>query len=628
MGSFKIKTGKPLPGENFVLQNKPDFGSVVKSFKGFNMSTISKTWLFGGSAGVLGVAVIVATVLWLKPANDKGIQSAADTLQAVRSFVESPVPEFDIPFETFSCDKAAADLTSSLGSVIHIPERAFETLDGKPVDGPVELRFREFHHAMDLFRSGIPMSYDSAGQRRTFESAGMFELLAYRNGEPLKLAGGKRIDVDLISYNPSREFNTYYLDTNQRNWEYLGKNVCEKFPEKQPQSGSTAMKAPVGNHNLPQSANLITPQKAQKQSYVFKADYKKAEFSELTPYSNLLFEVATEKSKFSAALYQVVWTKVDLEKSRIKGYYLLHLERPDTAMKLFVRPVFLSKDYEAAMTVYRNTAAQKQTEYQQKEQLSDQVVAQRKSLETESDYYASIQSGVNAATGFRRVNIPTLGIFNCDQPIPVANYEFKPQFTENGASMIPSRIYVTDLSVNAIYEADPGMLIRVNRKADIVMWIVTKDNRIAVWTADEFDHIAKGKSEPVFPVETMSLKAGMDYLDHALRGENDIEKPQDTPDPVKTSEATFTKEAPPIFDATVFPNPATDFVNIQLPEKEPGKRALLSFFNASGQAVMVVNASEDGPLTSVNVSGWKPGTYYCRIDIAGQGQKTLRFIKQ
>ena len=56
------------------------------------------------------------------------------------------------------------------------------------------------------------MNYDSSGVNYMFESAGMLELLAEQNGEPLVMNPEKEIDIEMSSNNDSKAFNLYEFD--------------------------------------------------------------------------------------------------------------------------------------------------------------------------------------------------------------------------------------------------------------------------------------------------------------------------------------------------------------------------------------------------------------------------------
>ncbi|HRD40305.1 MAG TPA: hypothetical protein PLC65_16880, partial [Bacteroidia bacterium] len=78
-------------------------------------------------------------------------------------------------------------------SKIKVPQNAFVNKAGPDIIGDVEIQYREMHDQADIIASGIPMTYDSAGTKYHFESAGMFDIKASQNGEQVFLKHGKQI---------------------------------------------------------------------------------------------------------------------------------------------------------------------------------------------------------------------------------------------------------------------------------------------------------------------------------------------------------------------------------------------------------------------------------------------------
>src|ERR1017187_213247 len=97
----------------------------------------------------------------------------------------------------------------------HQQKNSFVDESGKLLNGEIELRYREFHDAFDFFVAGIPMTYDSAGVRYQFASAGMMEMQAYQNGKKVNMATGKSINIELASNYKGTEYNLYKLDRSE-----------------------------------------------------------------------------------------------------------------------------------------------------------------------------------------------------------------------------------------------------------------------------------------------------------------------------------------------------------------------------------------------------------------------------
>ena len=140
---------------------------------------------------------------------------------ALPAFVQSPLPQADVPYQTYSFEaEKGAELTYKTGTKISIPANALLDEAGKPISGQVSLAYREFHDALDIAMSGIPMQYDSAGTRQSLQTAGMFDIRAQQAGKNLRLAKDKQANIEMASWQTDTDYNFYSLDTVQRNWTY------------------------------------------------------------------------------------------------------------------------------------------------------------------------------------------------------------------------------------------------------------------------------------------------------------------------------------------------------------------------------------------------------------------------
>lgn len=129
-----------------------------------------------------------------------------------------PLPAVKQNIEWASLDSRKPNqLKLKTGTEIRIPENAFVTKDGKAVTGKVDFAVEEFKNATDIFLSGIPMTYDSAGVSYTFSSAGMMELRAYSQGEELELAPNTQLDIKMTS-DQEGKYNLYSLDDSTGAW--------------------------------------------------------------------------------------------------------------------------------------------------------------------------------------------------------------------------------------------------------------------------------------------------------------------------------------------------------------------------------------------------------------------------
>lgn len=159
--------------------------------------------------------------------------------------IKSPIPQADIKFEEFEVDNSKEQIIKTKrGSTITIPAGSIVDKDAKAA-GKVKLKYREFHDAVDILVSGIPMNYDAMGNSRNMQTAGMFEIRAEKAGEALSVAEGQKIDVKMASYETGTDYNFFQLDENGKGWQFIDYNSkIEANPEKEKLKKELAKKGP------------------------------------------------------------------------------------------------------------------------------------------------------------------------------------------------------------------------------------------------------------------------------------------------------------------------------------------------------------------------------------------------
>ncbi|MCB9298152.1 MAG: hypothetical protein H6559_34275 [Lewinellaceae bacterium] len=106
---------------------------------------------------------------------------------------------------------------------------------GERLSGEVEVHVREIRKAHEVIASGIPMRYyNQHKQEEWFQTAGMFEVRAFRDGEPLKVVEGKAIEVNLVS-DADGPYDFWEFDPAIGNWV---KRASGNVPTKSRMSGN------------------------------------------------------------------------------------------------------------------------------------------------------------------------------------------------------------------------------------------------------------------------------------------------------------------------------------------------------------------------------------------------------
>lgn len=141
--------------------------------------------------------------------------------------VEESQKEFTPPFPHLNPSFTSYSLNAEEGKVIkrengtsiYIPKNAFVDENGNLITGSVDISFREFDDAIDVFLSGIRMDMDVNGNKKHFETAGMFEINGSQNNNPIYVSKGKKIRVDIPASNTDEDFEIFKVNNNLE-WEY------------------------------------------------------------------------------------------------------------------------------------------------------------------------------------------------------------------------------------------------------------------------------------------------------------------------------------------------------------------------------------------------------------------------
>lgn len=269
------------------------------------------------------------------------------------NFIKPPIPNANIPFSEYSVDAAKGDtLFYQTGSIILFPPNSFIDKDGNLVEGKVDVKYREFNNAIDFYLAGIPLDYDSAGTIYSFESSGMCEVLASKNGIPVYVNPKSKPEINMVSTNNSNAHSIYILDTIKGNWIYKGvSNVTEL---------RNSTKADIQNVELKNDKFVkpIKPEKANSNSPVIRILIDPSSFKELAVYDNLQFQLDANENKFKPEDANEDWSDVELIKGNNDGLYTVKFVNAKRIVSYSARPVFEGKDYDKALKVFEKNNAE------------------------------------------------------------------------------------------------------------------------------------------------------------------------------------------------------------------------------------------------------------------------------
>lgn len=364
-----------------------DFSAVMKGYAAVNQPFYKNPWFAGGAATFLVAAIVVVYLVVGKSNSQPTVQ------EGTKPFIQPAIEGVDIQFASYKVNSGSGDtIVTEGGTKIIVPACPFKNEKGEEVKGEVEIRYREFRDPVDFALSGIPMTYDSAGTKYTFESAGMCEIQGFQNGKAIAVNADCPLRIEMPQTNVDGKFNMYYLDTVKKNWEYKGKpewvveGKAQQAPSdtigELPQSVPLTLFKPGVNSDLKQpmeaKANKeiqtltkeieqlkkekpLEPRKADKTRPRFKLGFDVKDFPELKSYTDVLFEVSKEDKTFTKVFYEIDWDKLTLKELEpgikyILEMHLLAANAPDKKERkesIIVMPVFDGKDYDAAMKTFK-----------------------------------------------------------------------------------------------------------------------------------------------------------------------------------------------------------------------------------------------------------------------------------
>lgn len=520
---------QPLSEEE--IKNAENFESVLSQYNAKKANFFKKNWHYLSA----GVILIIAALFTYNNREEKSVEKSQVFELA------PPIEGVDVPYvvHTVNTNKAG-EISYSTGSVIRFPENAFVDINGNPVSGKVDIHFREFHDLAEIFASGIPMTYDSANIQYHFESAGMFEIKGFQNGNPIYINKEKPVVVELASKQAGDYFNLYYLDSTGT-WEFLEKDTAEGNQNSVASSPVTEKELDDLNKSVKKLEKdvLATNKKLNKlieknigyqpipandDLYAINLEFDDKEFPELVPFKGVIFEITEDNEDFTPELAKKDWDEIKLKK-QLDGDYQIIMYSNLKKYTFLVRPVISNKNMAAANVVFDNLfivydeklGGKLTTLQQERDSLKKVYKATSDSVENLNRVFIagnfmndSISESTNNIT--RIFTLENFGVFNsdCPQKLPKGAL-FEPLFV-NGANkedtLTFEHLYLAELSKNTLFslygywgkpknDAETGnkyitQEISYNPFHKTVLWGITSDNRFALIQPKDMAQLKNG----------------------------------------------------------------------------------------------------------------------------------------
>jgi hypothetical protein len=535
----KFNIDRPKVSDDEINKHK-DFDNLVKQFKeqSITKARSDKSWWKNNYikyaaviAGVTVICTVTYTALFNKSTKQIASNDKTTTLKDQENkntkstkFINEPFEKIKVNNTSYKVDNSkGAEIKHTTGSKIKIPKSSFVNKAGEEIKGEVEILYREIHDQAEIIASGIPMRYDSAGKEFTFESAGMFEIKGYQNGEPVFIKHDKPLTVEFNSKQTEDRFNQYVLDTVARNWSYIKRDNPVLPPQQQPPNPAEAKQelkklaqkyepaiAAIPKRidsvkvvytkkieKLEKPSQPIKPNKsAGRPQFELDVDYK--EFPELSAFKNAVFEIGSESTNYKPEMKDVTWSSAEIEEGPIKGKnYILVLKLRQRVEKLVVYPVLsgddfaeASKKYEDKFEKYKTLQTKrladeaklkaemeaKQAAYMaQQKKLDEDYIREKIRIENQknAEVNASISSGGFANIISRVFTISNFGIYNSDCPRPGGTILMNPKYIDGSSPLTPHIVYLIETDRNIVYNLSNGASMRINNNTKYTMCLLS-----------------------------------------------------------------------------------------------------------------------------------------------------------
>lgn len=461
------------------------------------------------------------------------------------------------------------------GSRLVVPVAAFMDDRGNLVEGEVNIYYREYHDYIDFFLFGTPMTYDSTGIRYNLLSAGMMEIFAEQNGVRVHMAPNKEISVELVSeinvsdINAIPYYSIYQLDTINRNWVYqdidnmqiIEGDVLDDndplYPVKKElldnieaiDKESEKALAAIEN-SIPKPQEPLKPQSKYDNTPTFELDFLK----DLAPSESSLKLLEELEKQYKGIIWQVspnvpsaeaieelstisstIWASGTFDKVNDRDY-ILTLSKPGLEKKLQVTPVLTGSNLNAALAKYEEEKTAYQTKLKAwEDQLKDQKLALRQKTKEQKiaaqnafeERLASLhQQGLEPSSAqgvikrkvVNRFLVSAFGVWHCAKPVTPFATQLNARFVDQrGRSFTQNKAYIVDRSTNTVHRflAQKGVPMRFNANSENLLWLITDDNKLAVFRPENFKGVDQKKGSYTFV---------MTVIDQEIKQEKDVRK--------------------------------------------------------------------------------------------------------
>ena len=359
------------------------------------------------------LCILIALGLFTKCVSDKELSSA----------ITPSFKNFDVAYETFEVSPEGGRFTLINGTELVLPANCFVDANGNPIEGNVQVKYREFHEAEEIIASGIPMTYQEGGEEGFLVTAGMMEMRGTdAQGNEVFFAKNKSADFNMASFLDEEGVDFYALNEATGTWTKTG------TPEKEHQAPSE-----MNQEYLPDTTEMLkapfAPKKRTADEPVVQFESGTG-FDEIAGLETVLWRYAgTDESTnpfaydaFNENQFKVVRSEiVDAELSTLEVEMEFRYTKGDTiqtapkSLVTWFAPVLSNSKFEEASAIYADKEAYYRAQMEKRQEL--QAIENQKALLR------------------RSFSVSNFGYYNCDIFSRAPFIEGEIQFTFQGEAM-------------------------------------------------------------------------------------------------------------------------------------------------------------------------------------------------
>ncbi|MBN1250652.1 MAG: hypothetical protein JXR51_15010 [Bacteroidales bacterium] len=346
----KVKMQELLIKRVGIISIKQSISQAHRSFlQRQKFSFSNKTFKYSFNTIITIISVVIVSYLALEINTPK----AKTTFIKIETGIFTPIKGIDVPYitDTIIAENGAV-INYNSGSSVIIPSNVFIDENGDTITGKVEVKFREFKDATDIYIAGIPMNYEIDNEEFVLESASMCEIKAFKNGKAVKIKPGKNIEIMQSSYTSSNLFNLYRLNKKNRKWIKKGKDIPLAIYNEEVKK-ITIVKNPEPNIVIP-----AKPLDANNFKYSLTVNFSNDEFPELSVYKDVEFGIDLNDTSYRLSHADVLWESVYLKKGPKTGSFIITFSKGKRKVSYLVYPIFRDENYKNAMRTYNKNIEQ------------------------------------------------------------------------------------------------------------------------------------------------------------------------------------------------------------------------------------------------------------------------------